>query len=80
MPASAMCELSQGSSLSDQEVQALFARYLPLQSLPPDMAARINRRIMREVNVRLRRKLFVWSIADLCLSWCWRDRRGKSRF
>lgn len=35
--------------LTDQEVQGLFAEYLPLHTLPVDLAARLTSRVMCEV-------------------------------
>ncbi|RIK45020.1 MAG: hypothetical protein DCC55_00650 [Chloroflexi bacterium] len=80
MPVFVMSELNHNASLSEQEVQALFTHYLPLQSLPPDMVARINHRIMGEVSIRLRKKLFGWSTAKIWFYWRWRDRRRKRRY
>jgi hypothetical protein len=70
-----MCEVSHSPSICEQEVQALFARYLPLQPLPPELAARLKQRVLAEVNMKLHRSFLVWPIVHLQLMWRWRDRR-----
>jgi hypothetical protein len=68
-----MRELSRSPSICEQEVQALFAHYLPLQPLPPEMAARLRDRVLAEVNMKLQHSFLPFM--HLQFRWRWRARR-----
>jgi hypothetical protein len=53
-----MIDFGQNGSASEQEITALFIKYVPFEPLPGDLARQLKDRVLLEVKTSLKNKKF----------------------
>ncbi len=62
-----MIDFGQNGSASEQEITALFIKYVPFEPLPGDLARQLKDRVLSEVKTSLKNKQFSMPYAAIAL-------------